>query len=298
MTQKFTPQLTTTDWNEEWKQLQRVRRHMDDASYWDKRSKTYTTKDSPNSYVDQFLAFAQIKPDETVFDMGCGTGALSIPLAERGHTVLAADFSRGMLERMREELDKRGLTSVTSKVMSWEDPWEEFDIGSNTVDVALASRSIATDDLRESLLKLTSVARKRACITLSTGSSPRVNDRILTDIGIADTLGRDYLYAFNILVHEGYKPEVAYIESARRETFASFDDAFETYSQMVRNATLNHSNVDLDALFKKLTTWLHDHLIENPQNNQADKKGIPEKRFCLDAPQQITWAFIRWNTSS
>lgn len=37
MHDEFTPLLTTTDWNEEWKELQKVRRHADDAAFWDKR---------------------------------------------------------------------------------------------------------------------------------------------------------------------------------------------------------------------------------------------------------------------
>ena len=33
--------LQETDWNEEWKRLQRVRRKADDAQYWNKRSKNF-----------------------------------------------------------------------------------------------------------------------------------------------------------------------------------------------------------------------------------------------------------------
>ena len=55
MHDEFTPLLTTTDWNEEWKELQKVRRHADDAAFWDKRSATFTTKDAPNLYVEKFL---------------------------------------------------------------------------------------------------------------------------------------------------------------------------------------------------------------------------------------------------
>ena len=42
MHDEFTPLLTATDWNEEWKELQKVRRHADDAAFWDKRSATFT----------------------------------------------------------------------------------------------------------------------------------------------------------------------------------------------------------------------------------------------------------------
>lgn len=88
--ESFVNPLTARDWNEEWKRLQQARRRFDDASYWDKRSATFTTKDAPNPYVERFLELAGIREGETVFDMGCGTGALSVPLGKRGHKVVAA----------------------------------------------------------------------------------------------------------------------------------------------------------------------------------------------------------------
>ncbi len=205
MHDEFTPLLTTTDWNEEWKELQKVRRHADDAAFWDKRSATFTTKDAPNLYVEKFLGYADIRPGETVFDMGCGTGALAVPLGEAGHKVVAADFSQGMLDQMQARLNEAGVRTVFPKLMSWEDDWPAFGVREGMTDVAVASRSIATADLRDALLRLTEVARRRVCITLATGSSPRVDERILAAVGLPSVLGRDYLYAFNILAAEGTK---------------------------------------------------------------------------------------------
>lgn len=172
MHDEFTPLLTATDWSEEWKELQKVRRHADDAAFWDKRSATFTTKDAPNLYVEKFLEYAEIRPGETVFDMGCGTGALAVPLGEAGHKVVAADFSQGMLDQMQARLDAAGVRTVFPKLMSWEDDWPAFGVREGMTDVAIASRSIATADLRDALLRLTEVARRRVCITLATGSSP------------------------------------------------------------------------------------------------------------------------------
>src|SRR5699024_2429876 len=67
----FVPQLTTRDWNEEWRLLQKTRRNADDAAYWNARSRTFATKDAPNPYVERFLELADVRPGETVFDMGC-----------------------------------------------------------------------------------------------------------------------------------------------------------------------------------------------------------------------------------
>ena len=143
----FTPLLTTTDWGQEWKELQKARRAADDAAHWDERSKTYRKADSPSPYVNTFLELADIQPGETVLDMGCGSGALAVPLAAQHHEVIAADFSAGMLDRTREECENAGVTGVKTVQMSWADDWVAHGVGPKSVDVAIASRSIATDDL-------------------------------------------------------------------------------------------------------------------------------------------------------
>ena len=49
-----------------------------------------------------------------VFDMGCGTGALAVPLGLAGHKVVAADFSRGMLDRMSGSAKSRPKSTRSS----------------------------------------------------------------------------------------------------------------------------------------------------------------------------------------
>lgn len=295
MSENFTPLLTTHDWNGEWKELQKARRHADDSSFWDKRAKTFGSKGSPNPYAERFLELAGIRPGETAFDMGCGTGALSIPLGQAGHRVVAADFSAGMLAVLQEELAARHITTVKTIQMSWEDAWAEHGVLPESADVALASRSIATSDLRDALLRLTEVARRRVCITLATGSSPRSDEGILQAIGLQGRLGRDYLYAFNILAAEGFKPEVSYITSTRDSTYGSLDDAFENLSSMITDAGDLVPQAEQDAALERLRTWLDDNLVENPQAGALDSHGEVQKRLRLRNHREVTWAFLAWN---
>ena len=139
--------------------------------------------------------------------------------------------------RCRRALDEAGVRTVFPKLMSWEDDWPAFGVREGMTDVAVASRSIATADLRDALLRLTEVARRRVCITLATGSSPRVDERILAAVGLPAVLGRDYLYAFNILAAEGIKAEVRYIDSTRDDTFASPEDAYEKLAAMIDDSS-------------------------------------------------------------
>lgn len=300
----FRPLLGTTDWNEEWKELQRARRHADDAAYWDKRSATFATKDAPNPYVDRFLELARIQPGESVFDMGCGTGALSVPLAAEGHRVTAADFSQGMLDKLRESLDEKGCAQNATLVkMSWSDDWRAFGVEPGSADVALASRSIATADLRDSLMRLTDVARRRVCITLSTGTSPRSDEGLLADLGIRGRLGYDYLYAFNILANDGLRPEISYIDSLRDDSFDSREDARASFARMVDSALeAPETYVDAAAFeaarkraMARLEEWLDAHLVPNEDAGKPDRKGVPQGKLRTTRPRTISWAFISWN---
>ncbi len=51
-----------------------------------------------------------------VLDVGCGEAAISLALAERGHTTAGLDLSPTAVELARREAQKRGLTNATFKV--------------------------------------------------------------------------------------------------------------------------------------------------------------------------------------
>ena len=284
MTDPYTSLLTTTDWNAEWKRLQAARLHIDDASLWDEKAKTFPVKHGDQSgYVERFLQLAGIMKGETVLDMGCGTGALATPLAQRGCRVIACDFSRGMLDKMTEDQAELGVEGVESHLLSWSDDWSTCGLDENSVDVAVASRSIATDDLLDSLMRLDRVARRRVCITLPCGPSPRTDERLLAAAGFENRLGRDFMYAFNILASSGINPEVAYIPSVRIELFPTLEDACEGFGAIVRGAVQGlASQKEIDAIPAHLNPWLEEHLVHD------------ERGYHLSEDRKVTWAFIAW----
>ena len=295
--------LQKSDWNEEWKRLQRIRRRADDAQYWNKRSKNFSSKDSPSPYVSEFLKMASVQPGERVLDMGCGTGSIAVPLALAGNHVIAADFSQGMLDETaarvkvaEREHDAHIADRVETKLMSWDDNWNEHGMGAHCVDVAIASRSIATHDLRQALMKLNHVASRRCCVTLTTGCSPRMDRNVLSAIGVRNRHGNDAQYAWNILTNDGFEPTYSYIRSTRLDTFDDLADAAVDFGRMITD-TLDENDTEGIAQAKRnLETWLQDNLVPNEHVGKPDSKGIPQKALRLRNPRIITWAFISWET--
>lgn len=292
----FVPLLTTKDWNEEWKELQKARRSSDDSRIWDKKAETYNKPFGHSPYSKEFIKMSGIAPGDSVFDMGCGTGAIAIPLAMEGHQVCAADFSGGMLEHLEADAKAAGVADAIKVVkLAWEDDWEAHGVMPKSHDVAVASRSIATSDIKSSLMKLSSVARKKCAITISAGSSPRSDQQILSDIGLQSFIGRDFLYAFMILVEAGYLPKVNYIESVRRDSYTSEQDAYDSLKKMVLDASYIVSKDQIDAALEKLRTWVRDNLADNPEAGTTNERGEHEERFILKNPRKIIWAFISWD---
>jgi len=278
--------FTDVDYARCWIELQKVRRAPDNSSYWDKRAENYGTG-RPSGYADRFIELLELEDGDTVFDMGCGSGALTLPLARAGHRVVAADFSQGMLDRMYEDAERGavdgydGLDNVTVKRISWEDDWTAAGIGENCVDVAVASRSIAVADLGHAIAKLNAVARRKVAITLSTDGNPRCNSTILHAIGRESASEYDAIFAINILWQRGLRPEVRYIDAPRISHNAT------------REAAIAHTRETLGAMTdeeqRRFNAFSDEHLVEVEENGQT--------WWMYDFRREPTWAFISWETN-
>jgi len=84
------------------------------------------------------LAAASLRPGDQVLDLGCGTGQLSLPLAERGARVLAIDISPAMITRLQEHARNRGLAGIEGIAA----PIENLSLPAGSVDLVVTSYAL------------------------------------------------------------------------------------------------------------------------------------------------------------
>ena len=209
---------TAIYWSREWIIRSDAQNEPDDSSIWDARSADYSNRKDMSDYAREFIAGLDLSPGDTVFDMGSGTGALAIPLAEMGCRVICGDFSPGMRTALRKRAEEAGVSDAISTFdMSWEDDWQAAGVAPKSVDIAVASRSVMVYDLGSALEKLESIARKQVAITVSTRFGPRAEHEIGEILYGGIPYLPDFFYAVNILFDMGRSPDVSYIGS-RKDT--------------------------------------------------------------------------------
>ncbi|MGA9047113.1 class I SAM-dependent methyltransferase [Sulfuricurvum sp.] len=234
---------------------------------WDEKSADMAQSTINSPYVNDFISRMELSGDEVILDIGCGPGALSIPLAKRVKEVIAIDFSKRMLEELEAYAAREGVTNIKTYHIGWEDDWSALP----PADIVVASRSMEVSDVEAALSKMSAHARKRCYLTYKVGGS-------FVDMNILDYIGKkvktkpDYWYIPIILYTQGYLPRIDYIETGRGSVRSGSEEEFVE--------SLIWSIGTLEEEYQEKALEYYREVI------------IGQSR----PPRPVNWAFIGWET--
>ena len=137
-----------------------------DLAFWDRVAAGYDAGALANRVPAVLERVRElVPPGATLLDLGAGTGAFALPLAEVAGQVTALDHSAAMLRVLRRKLDATpGLENVRTMLGRLEDAALE------PHDVVLAANSLyRVRDIRGVLEKILRTARRRAIVVWSVG---------------------------------------------------------------------------------------------------------------------------------
>ena len=87
--------------------------------------------------------------DEVVLDLGAGTGAIALELAEDADRVVGRDVSEGMLERAREKAQDRGITNAEFDTGRFREP--NYDGPVDVITSNFAMHHVGDEGKREAI---------------------------------------------------------------------------------------------------------------------------------------------------
>ncbi len=185
----------------------------DDRALWESFAAQYDDRVPVCAAVLDILK-SLLHPDDTVLDVGAGTGRYTLPLAHATRRVTALDPSPDMLARLREKLEAQDVTNV--------------DLLQSTVeaaelvphDLVLAAWSLYRQrDILASLRKLTQAAR-RALVIVDGDSGLFLPGERTHEPARAEVWGKtpgipNYLYFAGMLWQIGVRAEVQVVYHER-----------------------------------------------------------------------------------
>jgi len=107
---------------------------------WNKKAQHYNRYTPDDSVLEalicQKIADAGIRfTDKTILDIGCGTGAYTLRIAQHATHIDAVDISPEMLRILREDAGKIGLENISTHAQSW----EAYPLPDTLYDIAVAT---------------------------------------------------------------------------------------------------------------------------------------------------------------
>ena len=215
-----------------------------------KMEKTYT--------LNQLNAFDTDKND-TVLDIGCGPGRISVPMAQRAKSVTSLDASEHMLAFCAENAKEAGVTNLKTVKMNWEDAV----LGENLEqhDIVIASRSPGAQDIR----KTATFARKYV-VTIAWANMPNI-PTVVGDLfrgvegaeGFAPMRPTDrrlgYNITYNMIYDMGFDPNVNIVTDGFTKDYSTREEVYEDLWKLRPTTTAN-----IPPLFRQnVDKWLTEN---------------------------------------
>ena len=202
---------------------------------WDKVAVMYNGMAELEKHSAQILADAlPITDRDSVLDVGCGPGRLSVPMARRAKSLTALDAFGEMLKFCKQNAKNAGVKNIKFMQKSWLDSDALDMIGKH--DAVVASRSVGLGDIK----RLNDAAKKYVCITSFLEDHPSLRE-IWMDL-LAGTDERaskrppfinenprmfGYNVTFNMLYDLGANVNVRIFDTIYEKSFTSKDEAYE-----------------------------------------------------------------------
>jgi SAM-dependent methyltransferase len=123
------------------------------ADRFDRKAETYddSTSEEYRRTRSLVIEHAMVRSDDVVLDLGTGTGAIALPLADEADRVIGRDVSQGMLEQAREKATGRGVEAVEFGIGSFREPNVPADVDIDVITSNFALHHLTDEEKHDAI---------------------------------------------------------------------------------------------------------------------------------------------------
>lgn len=223
---------------------------------WNKVAPKFGTYAICGGYHKEFLSKVIINKEDTVLDLGCGNGIITIPIAKEVKSVTAIDLS----DKMLEILDKKAKEENINNIKTMKADLSKIsvkEVGNH--DIVIASRSITrVKNIQELIYNLNEIANKYVFISIYGINNWKIEKEFYESIDKDYQEFPTHRYLFNSLLDIGISPNVENLNINHHREYENLDDFFKR-----RNWNLDELTEDE---IKQAKDYLNNILKVNPKN--------------------------------
>ena len=186
--------------------------------YWDKNAAERFKRISKNRVAtENQLKILNLKKTDTVLDIGCGTGRLTIPIAKKVRKVYALDTSREMIKIVKKCVEEEKLNNV--QIINTN--WELFDINRiEKADVTISYNSLGVYEIRKALEKINGITKRDIYIFTFAGKGEWLDDAKNIELRYSSAL-----IIYNLLFQMGISADIEIKNNYWHSEHETIDDA-------------------------------------------------------------------------
>ena len=245
------------DWASLWRKL--VEQFDTESAYgesgllarWGKRSSRagYTRERRERDRDDPLMQFVlgNLRPENTVLDIGAGIGRWSIPMSMKASSVTALDALPGMLEVIQQNASDEGV----SNIQTVQGDWATLELEAHDYTIS-SHAAYSSPDIAAYARKMERHSREACYIVM----------RVPKHDGVIGDLSRrihgcwhdspNFIVGYNALLQSGINGHVIMEESVRHWHNARLDEALERAKRHLRLHDERHDGTIMDTLERRL----------------------------------------------
>ena len=250
------------DWAYFW--ARKLEAKKDRSKDWNKAAPNFGKSARKDDYHTRLIEKLNISKEDTVLDLGCGEGSITIPLAKKAKSVTGVDSAYKMLEILNEKAQKENINNIKTI---------EEDLTKITVDnigkhdIVVASRSLnGVLNIKETIANINEIANKYVYITLFGPNNWKIEREFYESIDKEYFEFPSHRYFFNILVDMGIHPNVENLNIGQERQYESVEEALES------------GKWRLDSLNDKEKEQLYKYLEDILEENEDGKLSNPDDK--------------------